>query len=188
MRAVVPLDFQRVTALDRRPGIARHNGQAAQRLELRRQRTAFDSHDFEHARYFQRSAVIQRFDLAAIHRRSGNGGEEHAFEMYVSAVDGTAIDDVGAIDSAAAFLADVAEFRRLFEAQAVAGRHCQCTCCCRQLAITQFAPGWLVDHFMQLRTAFAHRDLPLRSGCLFQHGPRGRTAATHRLVPMTHAA
>ncbi|MNX86491.1 hypothetical protein D3C86_1183770 [compost metagenome] len=186
--AVIPLDFQCLTALDRRPGIVRHHGNAAQRLKLRRQRTTLDLHNLDHAGDFHRRNRIEGFDFAAVDRRPGNGGEQHAVEMHIGAVHRATVDDVVTVDGLGAFLADVAEFRRLLELQAVTRRNSQGTGSSGQRAIFQFATGRFVDDFVQLRMAFADRDFPLIGSGLLQHGPRGGTAAAHRLVPVAHAA
>ena len=108
--------------------------------------------------------------------------------MHVGAVHCAAIDDVGTVDGLGAFLTDVAKFRRLLESQAVTRRYCQRTGGSGEFAVAQFAAGRFVNDFVQLRMAFANRHFPLRSGGLFEHGPRGGAATTHRLVPVTHAA
>ena len=108
--------------------------------------------------------------------------------MHVGTVNGATIDDVGTVDGLGAFLADVAEFRRLLEPQAVTRRHRQRTGSGGQGAVTQLTTGRFMDDFMQLRMAFADRHFPLLGSGLFKHGPRGSTAATHRLVPVAHAA
>lgn len=148
----------------------------------------FDLHNLDHARDFHRSAGVDGLNLAAVHRRARNGGVEHAVEMHVCTVNGAAIDDIGTVDSLGAFLADIAEFRRLLEPQAVTRRYRQRTGCSGQSAVTQFTAGRFMDDFMQLCMAFADRHFPLICSGLFKHGPRGSTAATHRLVPVAHAA
>ncbi|MNO84771.1 hypothetical protein D3C76_761230 [compost metagenome] len=188
VRAIVPFDFQRIAPLDRCPSVAGHHCDAAQGLKLRGQGTALDLDDLDHPRHFHRRTAIEALDLAAVHRRPGNGGEQHAIEMHVGAVYRATVDDVVAIDGLGAFLADIAKFRGLLESQAVPCRHGQGAGSCGQGAILQLTPGRLVDDFMQLGMAFAHRHFPLVGGGLFEHGPRGGTAATHRLVPVAHAA
>ncbi|MNI07333.1 hypothetical protein D3C73_603400 [compost metagenome] len=153
--AVVPFDFQCLAALDRRPGIARHHGDAAQGLELRRQRTAFDLYHFDHAWDFHRRAAIEAFDLAAIHRGPRNGRVQHAVEMHVGAVHRTTIDDVLTVDGLGAFLTDISKFRRLLESQAFSRRHGQSASGGGQRAIAQFAARRFMNDFMKLRLALA---------------------------------
>ncbi|MNF81204.1 hypothetical protein D3C84_634650 [compost metagenome] len=157
-------------------------------MKLGGQRTAVDLNDLQHTGDFHRRTAIETFDLAAIHRRAGDHREQHAVEMHIGAIHGTTIDDVVTVDGLGAFLADVAKFRRLLEPQAVTRRHRQRTGSDGERAVTQFTTARFMDDFVQLRVALADRDFPLFGGRLFEHGPRGCTAAAHRLVPVAHAA
>ncbi len=108
--------------------------------------------------------------------------------MHVCAVDRATVDDIGAVDGLNALFADVAELRRLLEAQRVPRRHRQCTGSGGQFAIAQGATAGLVDDLMQLRTALAQRDFPLVGSRLFQHRTHTRAATPHRFEPVAHAA
>ncbi|MNQ94650.1 hypothetical protein D3C85_1101730 [compost metagenome] len=108
--------------------------------------------------------------------------------MHVGAVHRTTVDDVFTVDGLGAFLADVTELLGLLEFQAVAGRNRQRTCGGGQGAISEFAARRLMDDLVQLRVTLTDRHFPLCGRSLFEHGPRGGTAAAHRLVPVTHAA
>ena len=68
--AVVPGQLQRVAALDRRAGVARDHGNAAERLEFRRPRPAAHLHHLLDAGDLQRRVRIERDQLAAGHRRA----------------------------------------------------------------------------------------------------------------------
>ncbi|MNP11725.1 hypothetical protein D3C76_1039260 [compost metagenome] len=108
--------------------------------------------------------------------------------MHVGAVHRTTVDDVFTVDGLGAFLADVTEFRRLLEPQAVTGRYGQSAGSGGERAIIQFAARGFVDDFMQLRMALAHRHFPLVSSGLLQHDACSSPATTHRFVPVAHAA
>ena len=84
--AIVPDDLQRVAALDRRAGIARDHGHAAERLEFRRPRPALDLHDLLDAGDLHAPPPVERDQLAAGHRRPRDHGILHAGQAHVRAV------------------------------------------------------------------------------------------------------
>ncbi len=100
MGAIVPVDLQQAAALDRRPGVATDDDDAADRLELGRRRRAVECEHLEHAGHFQRLGGVEAAELAAEHRRAGDHRIEHAGQAGVDAElrgagdDGLAVDEV----------------------------------------------------------------------------------------------
>src|SRR3546814_11778286 len=110
--------------------------------------SSFDLQHLDHAWYFQRRAAVQALDLAAIDWRASHDGIEHAIEMYIGAEHCTTVADVFTIDGPARPLADVAQLRRLLEAQAVPGRPWTGTGRGRHRAISQFPTATPVHESM----------------------------------------
>jgi hypothetical protein len=188
VRAVVPTDLQRLAALDRRPGVAGDHRNPAERLELRGRRRARDLDHLDDARDLHRGAGVVGDERAAIDRRAGDDGVQHALEHGVDAVLAAAGDDIGAVDQLHLALADVAEISGLFQPQRRARRHRKVRSGGRQRPVAELALRRPVHHLVVERLHFRHGNLPLRSRGLLQHGAcRGATAA-HRLVEVAHAA
>ncbi|SST12513.1 Uncharacterised protein [Acinetobacter baumannii] len=184
----VPLDHQRLAPLDRRPGVLRHHGDPAQRLELGRDRPALDLDHLDHPRHLQRRGGVVALELAAVDRRPGDHGVEHVVEARVEAEAGAAIDDIGAVDGARHVLADVAELLGLLQQQLVARRHFETRGGLGQFAEGQRTAAGRMQHLVLFGAALAQRDLPLVGRGLFEHLSRRRTAAAHGFEPMAHAA
>ena len=122
VRAVVPLDLERVAALDRCPGVAGDDGDAAERRELRRRHAALELHDLLDAGDRLRGAVVDRLDLAADHRRPRDHRILHARQLDIGAVDRLAGGDVVQVEDRHVALADVAELALVLERQRRGGR------------------------------------------------------------------
>ncbi|MNN57823.1 hypothetical protein D3C81_1728310 [compost metagenome] len=116
MLAIVPADLERFTPLHRSPGIFGDDGDAAERVETGGRGTAFQFDDLDHTRHFQCVCGIKAAHLAAHHHRSRHDGVQHAGQAGIYTVLGIAGDDILEVDAACAFLADVAELGRFFQA------------------------------------------------------------------------
>jgi hypothetical protein len=99
VRPVIPLDDERLTPLNCRPGVASNDRDAADRLELRRGRGALDDDDLLDARHLHRRAAVIGRELAAHDWRAGDDGVFHARDLGVDAVDRAAGRDVEQIDN-----------------------------------------------------------------------------------------
>src|SRR5207302_1780406 len=73
VRAVLPLDLQRLPALDRRRGVLRDDRDATEGIELGGRLAALDLHHADHARHPERFRRIVLDDLALVDRRARPG-------------------------------------------------------------------------------------------------------------------
>src|SRR5204863_1437488 len=89
------------------PGVARDDGDAAERVETRRYRGSFYFDDLFHARHRERILRIEGFGAAAINRAALDRDVLHAGNDRVDAVGRAPAHDVGEIDDRHR-LADVA--------------------------------------------------------------------------------
>ncbi len=122
VRAVVPLDLQRLATLDRRPGVVGDHRDAAERRELGRRHAALDLHDVLDPGDRLGRAVVDRLDLAADHRRARDHRVLHARQLDVGAVDRLAGGDVVQVVDRDLALADVAELALVLVGQRLGGR------------------------------------------------------------------
>src|SRR5262249_22587675 len=109
VRAVVPGDLERAATLDGRIGVAREDGDAADRIEHGRRRAALDLQDALDARHLERFRGIEARHLAAVDWGTRHDGVEHPIEPGVDAVLRLAGGDVPAVNQLQLTLADVAE-------------------------------------------------------------------------------
>ncbi len=93
-----------------------------ERLELRWRRCSRDLDHLQHARNLGRCRGIELGDLAAVDRRAGDDGVDHAVETRVDAVVRTAGGDVEVVDEADLALADIAKLGRVLELEARSDR------------------------------------------------------------------
>mmetsp|Transcript_15247 Transcript_15247/g.42032 ORF Transcript_15247/g.42032 Transcript_15247/m.42032 type:complete len:605 (-) Transcript_15247:1321-3135(-) len=188
MRPIVPNDLQGLAALDGGPGVLGHDDHAAQRLELGRRWRACDLEHLDDAGQPQRVRRVERFDLAAKHRRPGDHGVEHAGQPRVDAVLRAAGDDHLGVHQIAVLLADVAEILGVLEPQRLALGHVQFGGSLGQRAVAQApAAGLVRDHMVDgLHLGDRHTPLLRRGEC--EHLPRCGAAAAHRHEPVPHAA
>ena len=188
VRSVVPNDLQRLAALHRRPRVLGDHGDAAEGLELRRRRAPLDLDDAHDARHLERVGGVEALHLAAVHRRTRHHRVEHARQPGVDAVLGLPGHDVRTVDELELALADVAELRRILEADSVARRHGHLRGRLGERAVTELAAGRTMHDLVIPRLHFADRHFPLRGGGRFQHLACRRAAAAHRIEEMARAA
>ena len=188
VRPVVPDDLQGFAALQGRPGVLRHHGDAAERVELRGRGRAVELHHLLDARHLQRLGRIERHDLAADHRRTRHHGELHAVEHHILPVGCLAGRDVRQVDQRHVALADVAERGRLLELHVGLRRHRERRRIRRDLAVAELASARAVHDLVVLRHAFGRVDAPPLRRRLLQHRPGGRAAQAHRLDEMPDTA
>ena len=149
-----------------------------------------DAHHLAHALDRARRRLVQRFRLAAEHRRDGDRRDPHARQLGVDAVIGAAVDLVGRVQPLGR-RADQGEVLRILQRDAVGRRHRQRGGVVHQLAVAQAAePAWSQDHAV-LRPA-GRRDRrpiawprPRSAGCGRPRRP-GATASRRR-GPRTRA-
>ena len=188
VRAVVPFDLQRIAALAGGPGIARDDGNAAQRLEGRRALHGGNLHDLQHAGNGERLGAVHAAHPSAHHGRTRDHGIHHAGQPHVHAVGGLAFADGFQVDEADLFLADVPELGPGLQLEGVAGRHGLFGGVDGQVAIRQAAPRGQVHHLMLLGLDLADGHGPARGCGSFQHLPGRRAHAPHRHQEVAHAA
>src|SRR5207253_8744257 len=145
-----PLDDQRVAPLDRRPGVARNDRDAADRLELRwRRRTLYDD-DLLDTRHFHCRAAVIGGELAVHDRRPRNDRIFQPSELGIDAVDSTAGRDIEKVNDLDVAFAEIAEAGFVLELDLVGGRCRQCARRGGEVPISELAARGLVDDLMVL--------------------------------------
>ena len=181
IRAVVPLDLQRPTALQHRPRVVANHRDAAERLEAVRRLERVERHRLLHAAHLLRGRVVDAPHGAAEHRRVLDRGVDHAFTEHVEPELRLAGDDVLLVVGGRV-LAHELPGRAVLEADGFALRHRQLGCRRHQRAVVQRAAGRLVHDLVVPRDALAARDAPLPRGRRHQHRPRRGAGVPERLV------
>ena len=167
--AIVPDDLQGVAALDRRAGVARDHGYAAERLEFGRPRPALDFHHLLDAGNFHCRRPVERRNFAASHRRPRNDGVFHAGQADVGAVTRGADRDVAQIDHADLAFAQIAEILWVFQLQAFDTRHRLLGGIGCQIAKANAPSARTVDDLVIDRLHFGRRHAPAFRRCTFEH-------------------
>ena len=188
IRAVVPLDLQRLAAPHGRPRVAGDDRDAAQRMEQGGRRTALDFHHAHHARDLERLCPVVARDLAAIHRRPRHHGIQHPVQSGVDTVLRLAGDDVAAVDQLQVALADVAKLRRGLETHRLPRRDGLAGRGLGQRPVSGAPAGRAMHDLVVLRLDFGHGHAPAGGRRRFQHGARGRAAAAHGVEEVPRAA
>ena len=85
-------------------------------MELRGRWRTRDLDHLDDAGHLERLLRVVGCDLAAVHRRARDHGEQHAIEQRIDAVGGAAADDIRTVDKPHFALADVAELLGFLEA------------------------------------------------------------------------
>ena len=186
--AVVPDDLQRVPSLDRSPGVAGDHGDAAERLEFGWPGPTLDLHHLFDAGDLHRVATVERYQLAAGHRRPGDHGVFHAGEPDVAAIGGGADGNVAEIDDADLALAEVAEVLRVLQFQAGNARYRLPGRVGRQVAESETAAAGRMNHLMVYGLDLAGRHAPGLGGGGFQHEARHGADLAHRNQVVARAA
>src|SRR5262249_3362549 len=106
---IVPGDLERLAPLHGRPGVARDDRDATNRVEVGGRRTVLDLDDTPDARHLERFGGVEPRHLAAVHGRTRHHGVEHAGKPSVDAVLRLTADDVAAIDQLQLPLPNVTE-------------------------------------------------------------------------------
>ena len=158
---VVPVDFQLLAALEGRPGAVGNDGHTPQRLKHVGRLERIDRHGLLNAADLQRLFIIERFDLAAVHRRVFNRGEDHAVSMGIHAKDGLACADVAQIVNALVF-SDVSPRCGGLELQFLTLRHRQATGGRGERSVASAAAARPMNDFVELSGALRSRRLSTR--------------------------
>ena len=178
MRAVVPHDLELVAALHRRPGVAGDDGDAAERLELRRDRRRVDPDHPDDARHLQGVRVIDALHLAAEDRRARDDGVQHPLGARVDPVDRLAGRDVAVVDEPDHLVgSDVAERRRVLQLQRLARRDRQRRGGGGERAVAERALRRRVHDGVVRSLHFRDRHAPLLGGSLLEHRAGGGAGA-----------
>src|SRR5205085_11597613 len=160
---------QGIAALDRRAGVARDDGDAAERLEFRGPRPALDFHHLLDPGNLHRLRSVERHHLAAGHWRPGNDGVFHAGQADVGAVTRGAYRDVAEIDHADLAFAQIAEILWVFQLQAFDTRHRLLGGIGCQIAKANAASARAMDDLVIDRLHFGRRHAPAFRRCGFEH-------------------
>ena len=159
---VVPVDLELLPALLSRPGVAGDDGDAAERIETRRDRRSRHFDDLFDAGHRQRRLRIEAPGPAAIDRTTLDRGVFHARHDHIDAVDRAAAHDVVEIDDRQRF-ADIAPRARrlkrscMWSAEGIGRARPP-----DEIAEAELPPGRLVNDGVVLRMA-GRRIGPSRS-------------------------
>ncbi len=182
----IPRHLQRLAALERRPGVIRDHGQAAQRLHPLGKTRRLQLHDVPHSRHPERGLAVEAGGLAAHGRGALDGRVQHPRDAGVDAELRPARDDVGHVHQLPA-LADVAPLRPGLELQRRRVGGGQRRGPLRQLAVAEApAAGPVVDEVLG-RLALLDRDAPALRRRREQQLAGGGSDLAHRLEEVADA-
>ena len=187
MRARGPLDLERLASLEGRPRAVGDHRRPAKSLEQVGWLRRLESHHLRHAGDAAGSGVVDRRDGLSHHRRTLDGGEYHPRHAGVDAEHALPRHEVVAIDGGKV-LADVLELRGSLEAQRRGIGYRQCRCGRDEFPVRNTSSRGRVYHRVPFAPALRGRDVPARSGRLFEHRARRRAGDTHRVVEILHRA
>ena len=189
VRPEIPVDLELVPPLLRRPGIARDDRDAAERVEARRDRGGFDLDDLFHTRHRERVLRIEGFRAAAINRAALDRDVLDPGNDHVDAVGRPPAHDVVEVDDRHR-LADVTPRARRLEAKlhVVGRRQRQVGRDLDKIAEAEAPSSGLVHDRMVLRVARGGIDVPRARRRFLEQLPRDRAGLAQRLVELPHAA
>ncbi len=133
----------------------------------------------------QRLFIIERFDLAAVHRRVFNRGEDHAVSMGIHAKDGLACADVAQIVNALVF-SNVSPRCGGLELQLLTLRHRQATGGRGERPVASAAAARPMNDFVEFGGALRTRDFPLGGGGRDEHRSGGGAGLTECVVEISN--
>ena len=157
-------------------------------MELRGRWRTRDLDHLDDARHLERFLRVVGGDLAAVHRRARDHGEQHAVEQRIDAVGGAAGNDIRTVDEAHLALADIAELVGLLQLQRCTQRHAQARRGLRELAIAELSVGRSMQNLVVNRLHLVHRHAPRGGRRLHEHLARSGAGAAHRSEEVAHAA
>ena len=184
VRSVLPIDPQSVPPLEGRPGVLRHDRDAAQRRKAGRSGSRGHLDHLDDSRYGERLLGLVRTSAPTDDRAAGDGRVDHARQADVGPVDGRAdrhVQIVHPVDRTA----NVSELSRCLERDVfghlkVAGR-------LGQVAVPEGAAGRLVPHLVTPTHTFRRRHAPLVGSGLLQHAARHRPGFPQALEVVAYA-
>ena len=188
VRAFIPDELEFLAAHDCRPGVARHHGDAAHRHELGRPRPALNLDDLLDAGNLECLGRIERYQLAADDRWTGNDSELHPGDLGIDAICCMTDSDVMQIDDWNRASADIAELARVLQLQRLHCGYRQCARCVGEFAVAEHVARLQMNHLVIFGLHRRYIDAPAFRRRLLQHHAHRGTALAHRLHEMASAA